>query len=386
MLVLTIVAGCKLGFENAPRPDAPPPPPDAPFACPTTLVPSNGIACSLLDGAYTNVAAESLVFDADSGEIVNAQGVQRAAGTGYVGGIGFFTVDEMGVFVASRFAVPASTTWTARGSRALVLFAAEIHVVGTIDVGANDHVAGPHGTPGGTDQLRAACEGQTGPFKFSIAAGAGGGGGGGATSGGAGGATAADGSGSTAGGPGGVSCAQPSTIPLRGGNGGGPGGTEGSTVMGGAGGGGGGALALVGMARVEIEGTVATPGAGGQTIAGGSGGGGGGAGGALFVESLDVTIAGSVTANGGGGGPATNPAIAIARGQRGHLTDAQPAAGGANAGAGGAGTSAPTSGSTTTGGGGGGGAVGTIEIKTVSVVTTGATFSPAPRMTQATTN
>jgi len=340
------------------------------------LAPSNGITIDLLAGATATLTDASLAFDTDTGAIAGA----RDPGNGVVAGIGFYIVDEMGVFVVQSAAVPASTTWVAHGANGFVLFAADtIDVAGTIDVGAVADASGPHATRGGAGSTRAPCEGQNGPYKFSLPAGAGAGGGGGATSGGNGADTAPDMAGSTSGGPGGTSCAQPSTTPLRGGNGGGAGGTENFMVLGGAGGGGGGAIALVAMTSITIDGAVAAPGAGGATIANGSGGGGGGGGGAVFLESLDVTVRGALTANGGGGGPASNASPMPASGQRGHLADAMPAAGGTNAGAGGAGTTAPTSGQTATAGGGGGGAVGTIEIRSVRSSVSAATLSPAAR-------
>lgn len=380
-VVLAVAMGCRAGFDDVP--DAAPRPPDAacvPMVPPSpALVPSNGITSELLACVTANVAAVTVSFDTDTGAI---QGL-RAAGEGVDAGIGFALVGSLGVFSAERFDVPPGATWTATGSRSLVLYAASTIVVdGTLDVGSTDAAGGPGGGSGSIGDVRTACEGKDGPYKFSLPAGAGAGGGGGATAGGNGASTTSDASGSTAGGPGGGACSEPSTIPLVGGSGGGAGGTENMVVMGGTGGGGGGAVQLVAMTSITVTGTVASPGAGGGMIAGGKGGSGGGAGGAILIESPTVTMMGALTANGGAGAGADNPTASDTRAGRGHVTDAQPAAGTGGGGNGGVGATVPTNGATLTSGGGGGGSVGASEIRAIDVTASGL-MSPAAKRSQA---
>jgi hypothetical protein len=379
-VALTVAMGCRGGFDEvpdaAPRPDAAcvPVVPPSP-----ALVPSNGITSELLACVSANVGAVTVTFDTDTGAIPGV----RAAGEGVNAGIGFAVAGSLGVFSADSFAVPPGATWTATGSRPLVLYAVSTIVVeGTLDVGSTDAIGGPGGGAGGVGDPRGSCEGKDGAYKFSLPAGAGAGGGGGATPGGNGADTAADVNGATMGGGGGVACSEPSTIPLTGGNGGGAGGSENMNVMGGTGGGGGGAVQLVAMKSITINGTVASPGAGGGSIASGKGGSGGGAGGAILIESPSVTLMGALTANGGAGARTENPTASDIRATRGHVVDAQPAAGTNGGGNGGAGTTLPTSGSTLTSGGGGGGAVGVIEIRAVTVNAPGLT-SPSAKQSQA---
>ena len=357
------------------------------------LAPSNGLTIEQIGCTTTEVAPLELELDTETGELRAgpAGSILRAAGTGVIDGIGFWTIDGMGVFTARRFAVPAAATWTAVGSRSLVLFADSIVVDGVLDAGALEAAGGPGGGAGSAGAgTPSPCYGRDGGWKSAIDAGAGGGGGGAETTGGRGADTAADVDGSTGGGAGGSSCSTPSTIPLRGGNGGGAGGAEGGVVQGGPGGGGGGAVALVALVDVTFAGAVTAPGAGGVTDAGGRGGGGGGSGGAILIESLAVTITGAVTANGGGGGAPGNTGMTRSSGERGHVRDATAAAGaafgGKTGGHGGARSTAPVAGQTDPsggGGGGGGGAAGRIEIKSVASSATTAVFSPAPTMTTA---
>ncbi len=365
----------------------------APAHC-MQLVPSNGITVALLAGATADVSALDYDFDTDTGEILVNTTVIRPAGTGVINGIGFTVVDMMGVFTAHSFEisplVASGDDCDGDGANALVLFSSTtITVLGVLDAGANGTDAGPAGGNGATTGVATpTCRGKAGLWQ-AAGFGEGGGGGGGRHAGGAGAP-----SNLATFGAGGPSCSTPVTSPLRGGNGGGAGGVETApspdVVHGGNGGGGGGALALVAMESITITGTVTSPGAGGFTSATGDGGGGGGSGGAILIESPVVTITGDLTANGGGGaGPSVND------GSRGHILDGNQASGGvfmtASGGKGGTGSATPTAGTTYTDGlgtmargGGGGGGAGRTEIKARSQVTTGASLSPTPTMSDVT--
>jgi hypothetical protein len=353
------------------------------------LVPSNGLTPAMLDGATADVGGTQWDFDTDTGRIRHGANELRPAGTGVKNGIGYQVVDSMAVFTAHSFAVPAGTTWTAHGDNSLALYAADtISVDGFVDVGANGTTGGPGGFGGGTTGSNAGCRGKFGGWT-AAGFGEGGGGAGGNVVGGNG----APSTGSTFGAGGTLCDTHPTTSPLEGASGGGAGGYDvgGGVLRGGAGGGGGGAVALVAMNSVTINGAIGAPGAGGLALSGGDGGGGGGGGGAVLVEAPVVVMHGAVTANGGGGaGPSTDG------GSRGHLDDANAAgAGSFNSRFGGrgcAGTTAPgnaqnyTDNATTptiSRGGGGGGACGRIELKSVTLDSTGIESPPAMH-TQAT--
>lgn len=187
--------------------------------------------------------------------------------------------------------------------------------------------------------------------------------------------------------------------------GGSPGG-EGSPVAAacrplGLGGGGGGAIQLSSLVSIDLA-------AGGWINAGGGGGrggcddtgkagGGGGSGGTIFLESLQIRIAGTLVANGGGGGGGGDGDLVFGfdaeSGQNGGQTlpNVAAASGGANPaqGNGGAGAlegSAPQPGQSNGDNnmGGGGGGMGRIWLRTFSVdgkqaaapVVSGGTISP----------
>lgn len=351
------------------------------------LVPSNGLAATMLAGATADVIGNWTFYD--DGEIRKGNIILRTSGTGVIAGIGFQEVEGMSVFTARSFTAPEGNSLEASpGSNPVVLFAATTIIVGgVIDAGANGDIAGPGGTNGNTSTASSGCRGGAGRL-LGTGVGDGGGGGGGATAGGTGGPSATG----VNTGRGGTACSgNPTTIPLRGGNGGGAGAQSTSN----AGGGGGGGLALVAMESITITGTVGSPGGGG--VAGnGNGGGGGGGGGAVFLEAPTVIISGAVTANGGSGAaPSTGD------GFRGNMTSATPTVAGSDTcpiinltrrgGVGGAGMTSPTTGQTCTyddglgtngsRGAGGGGSVGRIEIKALVASTQGAVISPPPAMT-----
>ena len=351
------------------------------------LVPSNGISPSLLDGATAMITADKLDFDTETGRIKSANVVVREAGQGVRNGIGFAVVDGMGVFTATSMTVPNGNGWTAGGDNAWVLYAATtITVLGEIDAGATVNLGGPGGKSGGANTATLVCRGGAG-LAYPGSFGEGGGGAGGATTGGDGGPAN-----QPTFGIGGTQCDQPSTIPLRGGNGGGAGGFDTMTGMlrGGVGGGGGGAIALVAMDAITITGVVGVPGGGGDAHTNGDGGGGGGGGGAILLESPLILVEGALTANGGGGGAPSG-----ADGNRGTIASANTATGGSfngkRGGHGGAGTSPPSDGETYDDGlgtmrrgGGGGGAAGRIEVKAIlATVASDAVTSPPVTMTTA---
>jgi hypothetical protein len=79
-------------------------------------------------------------------------------------------------------------------------------------------------------------------------------------------------------------------------------GSGGGDSTGAIGGAGGGALKLIVSSNITLDGTIEANGTNGETAAAGVGGGGGGGGGSIWLEASDVTGNGSITANGGDGG------------------------------------------------------------------------------------
>ena len=167
---------------------------------------------------------------------------------------------------------------------------------------------------------------------------------------------------------------------VRGGCDGKKGGTKGSAA-GGAGGTAGGALYLIAGNSVDVQGsgTIAAPGGGGMGGAsGGAGGGGGASGGFVGLDAPDVSVDGTIYANGGGGGGGAGIAGAGGTGQTGTLGNS---AGGAATGGGGAGgtggvgatgaTGGKVPGSNDCGGGGGGGSIGIVWMNYTTATVTG---------------
>jgi hypothetical protein len=157
------------------------------------------------------------------------------------------------------------------------------------------------------------CGGQPGERQGAVmdwAPGGGGGGGFGGTGGRGGNGSNPSGNASATGGDGGSTCGTAELIPLEGGSGGGSG-ADGScgSNCGWAGGGGGGVLQISSRTRIDIAstGAIDVSGGTGHGVGGGlnsrGGAGGGGSGGGVLLEAPIVTIAGTLTANGGAGGP-----------------------------------------------------------------------------------
>jgi hypothetical protein len=156
------------------------------------------------------------------------------------------------------------------------------------------------------------CGGDPGARQGTVmdwAPGGGGGGGFGGTGGRGGNSTNPSANATGTGGDGGATCGTPELIPLEGGSGGGSG-ADGScgSNCGWAGGGGGGVIQISSRTRIDIAsgGAIDVSGGTGHGVGGGlssrGGGGGGGAGGGVLLEAPVVSVAGTLTANGGGGG------------------------------------------------------------------------------------
>jgi hypothetical protein len=192
------------------------------------------------------------------------------------------------IIVASMITVMATTTFSASGSRPLVLVASDTIIIdGTLDVAS--HVSG---TTGPASDPSLSCP--TTATPVSTAGGAGGsflsmGGDGGSVGGG---------NGGKAGG------AVAAPVVLRGGC---PG-QQGGSFGGGNGGHGGGVVYLVAGAQIRIGGTIdaSGAGAGGAMNKSQSGGGGAGSGGMIVLWAPAISATGTLIANGGGGGSGDN--------------------------------------------------------------------------------
>ncbi|HVK84749.1 MAG TPA: hypothetical protein VM513_11610 [Kofleriaceae bacterium] len=368
---------------------------DLPVAHCKQLKPSNGITLALLEGTTANMSGDRWTFYTDTGQIRSGAQTVRAAGLGVISGINFQIVDEAGVFAMTSFSLPDNERLDTNGSRPLVLFAATtIDISGELDGSATVGQPGPGGSTSNTNtNVGSGCRGRAGRL-LSTQHGEGGGGGGGATAGGNGGPSNA----ASPTGIGGELCASRSTTrPLRGGAAGGAGGASDLN----SGGPGGGAVMLLALQSITISltGSVSVSGGGGRSGAGGTvgsgeGGGGGGAGGAILLEARTITVNGALIANGGGGAaPRTDS------GTNGSDNAITAAAGGtytsnggtAHGGAGGARNTGPGNGetynyndglgtatSTWSLGGGGGGAVGRIELRAEMLDMPSNVISPAP--------
>jgi hypothetical protein len=178
----------------------------------------------------------------------------------------------------------------------------------------------------------------------------------------------------------------PELIPLVGGSAGGAGAVGANSA------GGGGAIQFVAGTSITLMAGayISAPGGGGPQggLATTQEASGGGSGGAILLEAPTVTIAGTLAANGGGGGEgAGGNASGGANGDDGHNADATAAAGGAagtgnHGGTGGAGDTASGGNAVSDGtasASGGGGGVGRIRINTStgSAVLTGGTATPS---------
>lgn len=302
-------------------------------------------------------------------------------------------VRHLGVLVVHDFTVPAGVTLRVHGDLPLVIAASgDIVIEGIIDAGAidigQDNLGGERwmqqGGPGGYDGSLPVNDN-----AFAHGPGAG--------------VTLDDNAGSGAGYlnrggsahadavPGGPAAWIASVFPLRGGAGGGVG-ANGNTSHG-SGGGGGGALYLVAQGRIVIgkagdaAGTsgLHAPGGGGDRSPGSDGrGAGGGAGGTLVLDAPEVTVYGTLAANGGGGSArGSHSCPPGCQGERGHFGSTAAMGGTAYdfatsselGGDGGTGDILPRAGGHRAGGGG---SAGRIHLRGETVtVDSGATLSPS---------
>lgn len=306
---------------------------------------------------------------------------------------------ELAVLHVDSLTVPTGAEVRVTGSRALVVVAAnDITIHGTLLGGARRDVAGPGGAAPDLGDGRGSPGAHAGTYRDSGGSGAG---------------FAADGG---IGGAGGTTCPPPATTVgtgvlygdpqlaiLHAGSGGGTAFLASCGVR--PAGAGGGAIQLTSSTRVVINGGVDVGGGGGgggRSLTSGNcnmgAGSGGGSGGSIVLQAPNVTVAGTLTANGGAGGSSAGdpngdnqvPVEHGVDGQDGGRSDvaAMPgpdvgfwsSAGGAggarNSPAGGGASNSDCDGN----GGGGGGAVGRIVIAvapTTGVVTMTGTDSPA---------
>jgi hypothetical protein len=312
------------------------------------VMPSNGVT-ALFSPVPTPVSIIALAtFNTDTGQITGA--VQRAAGEGVLGGIGFqkqtFQNAPLGVFSITALDVMPAGTVHFTGSRAAVFVVeATATIGGAIDgsggcYGGAKSCAGPGGGVGAIYTATPGGCGAGGPGVHDVGTGAdsGGGGGGGGAAGAPGGTETASNL-NFVGGAGGRSCIAQTLEPLVGGSGGGGGG-PGANPTPTTGGGGGGAFQLTAFDTILVTGTINMGGGGGDTgptdTNNGGAPGGGGAGGGILLEAPNVMISGTLAANGGGGGGASDHLVLGGVGQNGQASTA-PAVGGAAANGGGVG-------------------------------------------------
>ena len=284
------------------------------------------------------------------------------------------------VYFAKSWRIEPNANVAPGGDKAIILVALEtLDVLGKIEMSAQ----GMSAVGGGFNGATAAGGGKGGGALGAGAANTPGvGGGGGAFCGGGG----AGGNASGATGGGGQPYGAATLVPLA----------VGSAGGGGAlfGGGSGGAIELVAgqSINVESQGVIAAGGGGGYSGNGngtGQSGSGGGSGGGILLEAPSVTVAGTVSVNGGGGGggsgspnsqngvDATENAQAAAGGNSG--TTGAGGTGGAGAtSAGAVGAIGDLSGAGNNAAGGGGGGAGYIRINTkTGAATISGTLSPA---------
>lgn len=193
----------------------------------------------------------------------------------------------------NRVIIDASVRY--RGTRPMVLLAVdsiEVTLTGTLDVSTIDTALGAGANTG---SCASAAKGTNDPSNSANAGAGGGGGGGFGTGGGAGGA------GDVGGGTGAQGTA---LTAIRGGCAGAVGGdgTGNNGGTGGAAGAGGGGIYLIAGNQITIAGTVKANGGRGHRGQAKSGGGGGGSGGFVGLDAPNITVSGTVFANGAGGG------------------------------------------------------------------------------------
>lgn len=240
----------------------------------------------------------SIVFDTDALTVTGFAGLGKTVAADQ--GVGSY---DIAVFTFDDFDLDAGQTITATGSRPFaILSLGDLTVGGVIDVSAQGRLAGPGGGDGGeasgtqptagtaaagAQSNRFGGAGESEQINFTLSWAGGGGG-----FGGAGGSSNID-----TGIQGGFVNGD-LAVGIQGGGGGGGGRTNNSLVFEGGGGGGGIELGALGSIVVEASGSVLANGANGESGASLDGG-AGGAGGGILVHAFDVTIAGTLSADGG---------------------------------------------------------------------------------------
>lgn len=357
-------------------------------------VPSNGVDIALLEPVRGTTSIDgATTFNTDTGEIVGD--LSRAAGTGLVSGIGYYSQVQggvpVGVFVFRSLAVAKGVQVSFTGARGVVFLVDSASIAGDLDLDAGhgrQDLPGAGGGAGSTERgMAGGCApgtrdgaGKDGTQSDLYDSGAGGGGhvDDGAPGG-------AGGNGATSPGDGGPMCADADFLqPLIGGGGGGKG-APGASATAASGGGGGGAIQITALNQLTVSGVIHASGAGGEggtmSISNGGGGAGGGAGGSILLESPILTLTGATLAAKGAGGGGDGGAQPVLPGQNGGTSAEVPQGSIANDAGGGTGgaNSGPDVG--TTGaydGGGGGGGRGRIVLRSESATLTGGTFTPRP--------
>jgi hypothetical protein len=358
---------------DAPEPDAVPI--DAPALC-TTWTAEHVDPCALPAplGDLTLTQAESTFsLDTDTGTLRKKGNITVPIATMVLAQTGG---PDLLVVSVEHLTVEANARLTAHGVRPVLIAVWDTaNIVGDIDVSASFTAEGP----GGAGTTSALCgSAPTGNGGTAGTPSTGGGGGGFGGDGGRGGNTSV-----------GAGLALPTPTVVRGGCAGGVGGAS-TTAVSATRGAGGGAIEIAARTSIAIASTGAIEASGGAGRAGvfayGAGG-GGGAGGYIGLDAPSVTIAGTVTANGGSGGGGASDIENGSNGANGLQSD-NPAIGGAGAttsnvgtcikggnGSGGAAQNGVTAAASPCGGGGGGGGAGYILIWSASPAITG-TVSP----------
>ncbi len=333
------------------------------------LIPSNVydpllILAGSADSMISVAPSDILDINTDTGSIQSTQlGVIRRAGSGLLDGIHFAILAQasgpaLGTLSMAGFEIQEGASVRVTGSYALVILAQnDVLISGLLDASAGAApISGAGGYAGGARRQAGNGPGAGGISNNHSGWDHGGGGAGHGDTGGAGGLDLRGASDIPA--EGGIAYGSSNLIPLEGGSGGAGGGHNGP----GQGGGGGGAVQISAIGRIDVTsaGLINVNGSGGGASST-CGGAGGGAGGAVLLEAMEISVAGTIVANGGGGsdwegGPA---------GTDGLLSDQRAAGGGGTGGAGGAGSALTGLGGTDNSGAGGGSA-GRIRINTLN--------------------
>ena len=369
------------------------------------VVPSNGLGTDFYEATFDWIAAPGVAIS--TGDAVT-QPTMTGGGTPLIAMVPQASGPEIAVFKFHSISIPEGVAVRITGSRPVALVASTTaSIAGTIDVsssydidggaGANLGACAPGHSPtdtGGSPSKRWGCGASGG--SYGTVAGTGG--------------TAnnqtcmiasVDNS----------ACTNVALVPLIGGGAGGSSWSdnpEGPSLLGGSGGG---AVQIVAGASISVSGTITASGGGGgfrrwsywgkmyDQLPGNYGGVGGGSGGAILLEAPVVLLSGGLFVNGGGGsGGVLASALALPpAGQNGGVfTGGEAAAAGSdsNSGLGGVGASGSTvAGSGTramldgaSGGGGGGGGAGRIRVNDFSsTLTCQATSSFFPKLVGVTT-